>query len=293
MNRRKIVAGNWKMNKTFREGQELISEIAPMAADEVASGVELIVCPPFIHLHSVASQLAGNKQIAVGAQNCNEHDSGAYTGEVSAAMLSSIEVMYAILGHSERREYYGETNDWLAKKVNTVLEYNISPIFCCGESLSVREADDQVEFVCNQLTESLFHLTDEQFKQIVIAYEPIWAIGTGRTASPEQAAEMHTAIREHIRGRYAELADSVPILYGGSCKPGNAGELFAQPNVDGGLIGGASLVARDFIDIAHHFNSPVGSRTGSWNSCISTESNTASSVIFLLPRSPLSKMAPY
>lgn len=242
---RKIVAGNWKMNKTIDEGQELTSEIANMVNDEVMDEVQVILAPPFVHLSSVKSLIKGADKIALAAQNCSEHESGAYTGEVSAPMLASLGVSYVILGHSERREYFKETNEQLAKKVDQALSNGLQPIFCCGEALDIREAGTQNEFVTNQLKESLFHLSAEEFSKIVIAYEPIWAIGTGKTASSEQAQDMHKTLREFIKGQYgAEVADNLSILYGGSAKPGNAPELFACADVDGGLIGEVIKVTR-------------------------------------------------
>ncbi|MFN6943486.1 MAG: triose-phosphate isomerase [Cytophagaceae bacterium] len=249
--RRKIVAGNWKMNNTLEEGQKLTSEIVNMVGDEVTSDVELIICAPYIHLVSISKLL--NNKVALGAQNCHTKASGAYTGEISASMLKSAGVQFVILGHSERREYFKEANKELAEKVNIVLANGMTPLFCCGESLEQREKGIHIDFVKQQLTESLFHLSNEDFAKVVIAYEPIWAIGTGVTASSEQAQEMHKEIRQHLKSKYKELADKTAILYGGSCKPDNAKELFACADVDGGLIGGASLKSRDFIDIAKSF----------------------------------------
>lgn len=238
------------MNQTYQKGLELVSEVINMVQDEVNTDVKVVLCPPFIHLSKVADLIKGRKNIHLGAQNCADKASGAYTGEVSAEMLASVGVEYVILGHSERREYYGETNALLAEKVNLALANGLKPIFCCGESLTQRQEEDYKAIVSNQLTESLFHLDAAAFANIVIAYEPIWAIGTGLTASKEQAQEMHEVIRKHITGKYGEsVADATPILYGGSAKPSNAPELFANPDVDGGLIGGASLLSRDFTDI--------------------------------------------
>lgn len=252
--REKIVAGNWKMNKTLEEGQALTSEIVNMAKDEVKNDVTIILNPPFPLLNGVYKLIKDTKQIFLGAQNCSEHASGAFTGEVSVSMIKSVGAEYVILGHSERREYFKESNDLLAKKINIALENNLKPIFCCGESLEIREKGTYVEFVCNQITESLFHLTPEQFGKIIIAYEPIWAIGTGKTASSEQAQEMHLQIRKHVASKFGQdSADDLTILYGGSCNPKNARELFSNPDVDGGLIGGASLKSRDFIDIINSF----------------------------------------
>ncbi len=251
--RKKIVAGNWKMNKTLEEGKSLASEVVNMAGSEVSSDIKLILCPPYVYLTSV-SKLTEGSNVGVGAQNCHTKESGAYTGEISAPMLADIGIQYVILGHSERREYFNETNAQLAEKVNIALKNNIVPIFCCGETLPQREKGIHIDFVKQQLTESLFHLSEEDFKKIVIAYEPIWAIGTGVTASSAQAQEMHAEIRKHLASNYGQaVADETSILYGGSCKPDNAQELFACPDVDGGLIGGASLKSRDFIDIAKSF----------------------------------------
>ncbi len=251
--RKKIVAGNWKMNKTLDEGLALASEVISMVKDEVKNNAQAILCTPYISLASVAKLTEGTA-VAVGAQNCNEKESGAYTGEISVPMLKSIGTKYVILGHSERREYYAETNAQLAAKVDAVLKAGLTPIFCCGETLQQREKGIHIAFVNSQLTESLFHLSEELFKKVVIAYEPIWAIGTGVTASKEQAQEMHEKIRTHLASKYgAAVAEETSILYGGSCKPDNAKELFACKDIDGGLIGGASLKARDFVDIIKSF----------------------------------------
>jgi triosephosphate isomerase (TIM) len=252
--RKKIVAGNWKMNNSLEEGLKLSSEIIYMVQDEVRGDVEVVLCPPFIHLSKLHGLLQGVQRIHLGAQNCSDKASGAYTGEISAAMLASVGVHYVIIGHSERREYFQETNTQLAKKVDQALQMGLTPLFCCGETLQTREAEQHFEFVCQQLTESVFHLSPEAFSKLVIAYEPIWAIGTGRTASSQQAQEMHLALRQHVAATYGqEIANQLPILYGGSCKPDNARELFACPDVDGGLIGGASLKSRDFTDIIKSF----------------------------------------
>ena len=252
--RKNIVAGNWKMNKNLEEGTSLASEIVNIVADEVKDDVTVVLNPPFIHLNSVQHIVKDSEKVFLGAQNCSEHESGAYTGEISVGMLQSVGVQYVILGHSERREYFNESSEELASKVNTVLASGLTPIFCCGESLDIREKGTFVEYVSNQLTESLFHLSPEEFGKIVIAYEPIWAIGTGVTASSDQAQEMHAALRKHLAGKYGEeIADETSILYGGSCKPSNAEELFANPDVDGGLIGGAALNSRDFVGIIKSF----------------------------------------
>lgn len=251
MNRRQIVAGNWKMNMTLEEGTTLASSIIEKLK---TSQTSVILCPPFIHLHSLSMLVSGIPNISLGAQNCHFEKNGAFTGEVSAAMVKSSGAAYVILGHSERREFFHETDSMLAKKVNAVLSQGISPIFCCGEKLESREAGTQEEVVRTQLEGGLFHLDAEAFSNVVIAYEPVWAIGTGKTASKEQAQEMHHFIRQLISHRYnSELANLTTILYGGSCNPGNAHELFSQPDVDGGLIGGASLKADDFIAIINSF----------------------------------------
>lgn len=252
--RRKIVAGNWKMNNTIEDGEKLTSEIVNMVKEEVIDDVKIIIAPSFIHLSSTIGLLNGATNIDVSSQNCSENESGAFTGEVSVTMLNSIGVKYVIIGHSERREHNHETNEQLAKKVDAVLKQGLTPIFCCGETLTTREGGNQFDFVCNQLTEGLFHLNEADFKKVVIAYEPIWAIGTGVTASSDQAQEMHAVLRGHLATKYGkEIADSTSILYGGSCKPGNAKELFSCADVDGGLIGGASLKSRDFVDIVKSF----------------------------------------
>lgn len=252
--RKKIVAGNWKMNLSFEDGQKLTSEIVNMYRDEAIQDVIAVLNPPFPHLYPVKKLMGDTPGLALGAQNCADKESGAFTGEVSAKMLASFGVAYVILGHSERREYFHEGNALLAAKVNQALAHGLSPIFCCGESLTIRTAGMQEATVTAQLTESLFHLSPEEFSKVVIAYEPIWAIGTGVTASAEQAQEMHAALRAHIAANYGqEIAQATSILYGGSANPGNAKELFGKPDVDGGLIGGASLKSRDFVDILKSF----------------------------------------
>jgi triosephosphate isomerase (TIM) len=252
--RKQIVAGNWKMNKTYEEALALVSEVAFMANDEVNSGVQVIMATPFPYLIPLNKYLDKSPNIALAAQNCNDKASGAYTGEVSASMLASIDIKYVLIGHSERRQYFAESNAQLKDKVDLALASGITPIFCCGESLELRNGPDFLAFVANQLTESLFHLSPEEFSKIVIAYEPIWAIGTGLTASSEQAQEMHAYLRAHIATKYGpEIADNLSILYGGSCNEKNAAELFACADVDGGLIGGASLKSREFVNIAKSF----------------------------------------
>ncbi|WP_017731068.1 triose-phosphate isomerase [Nafulsella turpanensis] len=248
--RQKIVAGNWKMNTTADEGQKLTSEIVNMVQDEISADVQVILAPPFTHLQSVGKLIGSSKKIALAAQNVNENESGAYTGEVSAGMLQSVGVEWVIIGHSERREYFKESGEQLAKKINAALKGGLRPIFCCGEPLEVREKEEHEGHVKQQLQDSLFHLSKEQISKVVIAYEPVWAIGTGKTASAGQAQEMHKSIRRQIAEKWGEeVAGQLRILYGGSMKPDNAKELMDQPDVDGGLIGGASLKSRDFLQI--------------------------------------------
>jgi triosephosphate isomerase (TIM) len=247
--RKQIAAANWKMNLTYQQGERLLDEI--LAAEIILKAhQQTIFAVPFPYLLMSRSEVEDEKNYEVAAQNCHHQKNGAYTGEVSAEMLHSMNIRYCIIGHSERREYNAETNEMLARKIDLCLENYISPIFCCGEPLSVREAGTQNSYVETQLRESLFHLSAEKLSTIIIAYEPIWAIGTGRTASTGQAQEMHAYLRSVISGQYGNsVADMIPILYGGSVKAANAGEIFACTDVDGGLVGGASLVAADFIEI--------------------------------------------
>lgn len=248
--RKKIVAGNWKMNKVLDEAVALTSELVNMANDEVQGDVKVILCPPSIYLTTIKKYLENTPNFSLAAQNCSDKVSGAYTGEISAQMLQSIGVEYVLIGHSERRQYFNESNAVLAEKVNTALANGVSPIFCCGESLDQRQNEDYIGFVKNQITESLFHLSEEQLLSVVIAYEPIWAIGTGLTASAEQAQEMHAALRQHIASKYgAGVAEEISILYGGSVTAASAAELFSSPDIDGGLVGGASLKSREFTNI--------------------------------------------
>jgi triosephosphate isomerase (TIM) len=248
--RKKIVAGNWKMNKHLDEALILASEVVHMVKDEVTSNTETVLCVPFVYLSTLAKYVEGVPNVSLGAQNCHQKASGAYTGEVSAGMLKSIGVKYVILGHSERRQYFGETDALLAEKVNAALENDLLPIFCCGETLEQRNADGYLTLVANQLTDGLFHLSAADFAKVVIAYEPIWAIGTGLTASNEQAQEMHAFLRQHIAAKYGnEVAEATTIQYGGSVNEKNAEALFACPDVDGGLVGGASLKSREFANV--------------------------------------------
>ncbi|HAI75040.1 MAG TPA: triose-phosphate isomerase [Microscillaceae bacterium] len=249
--RKKIIAGNWKMHKTATEALALATEIIQMANDELHNQAHLVLIPPFVHLHSLSKLTAASSRVALGAQNCHHETQGAFTGEVSAAMLAAVPVQYVIVGHSERREYFQETPAQIAQKIDLLLAHHLTPIFCCGESLAVREAGNAYGYVSSQVIDSLFHLSPEAMAQVVIAYEPIWAIGTGKTATSTQAQEMHWHIRQEIAKKYGEsLALNLSILYGGSMKPDNAADLLACPDVDGGLVGGASLQSRDFINIA-------------------------------------------
>lgn len=249
--RKKIVAGNWKMNTIIGEGKELVNEIIKKM-QPVSSDVHLIIAPPFTHLCSIGKMIDGTR-LKLGAQNCADQAKGAYTGEVSAEMLKSVHCSYIILGHSERREYYGENAEKLIKKINLALDNGLTPIFCVGEKLQERDAGKHFEVISNQIKDVLFTLNDKQMSNIVIAYEPVWAIGTGKTATSDQAQEIHSFIRETISERFGKLSEEISILYGGSCKPSNAKELFAQRDIDGGLIGGAALKGDDFIGIAMSF----------------------------------------
>jgi len=244
--RKKIVAGNWKMNNNLQEGVSFAKDLQQVLNGKNLN-CEVVICTPYIHLASIANEISS---IGLGAQNCADKISGAYTGEVSADMIASTGAQYVIIGHSERRAYYGETNATLKEKVKLALANNLIPIFCIGEILPEREAGKQNEVVETQIKESLFHLNADDFNKIVLAYEPVWAIGTGVTATSDQAQEMHAFIRKVLSEKYGdELAKTTPILYGGSCNASNAKELFANPDVDGGLIGGASLSIDKFLPI--------------------------------------------
>ncbi|HEX2533093.1 MAG TPA: triose-phosphate isomerase [Chitinophagaceae bacterium] len=247
--RKQIAAANWKMNLSYQDAERLLDEILKDNI-ELQPHQQVIFAVPFPYLIMAKSEVDAENGYAIAAQNCYHKSSGAYTGEVSAEMLRSIGVRFCVLGHSERREYFGETNEQLAEKVNLCLGSDITPIFCCGEPLSIREAGTENEYVSRQLEESLFHLDADSLRKVVIAYEPIWAIGTGKTASSEQAQEMHRHIRSVLAGKWGEeVAADIPILYGGSVKGANAAELFGAPDVDGGLVGGASLNAGEFRTI--------------------------------------------
>lgn len=250
--RKKIVAGNWKMNTTLNEGVGLAKDVND-ALKNVTPKCDVIIAVPFTHLAPV-SQVIDQTKLGLGAENCADHKSGAYTGEVSAPMVASTGATYVILGHSERRQYYGETSEILREKVGLALENNLTPIFCIGEVLEERENGTYHEVVKKQIEEALFGLSAEDFGKLILAYEPVWAIGTGKTATDDQAEDMHAFIRGVIADRYGkEVAENTSILYGGSCKPSNAPQLFAKPNVDGGLIGGASLDAASFMGIVNAF----------------------------------------
>lgn len=250
--RKNIVAGNWKMNTTLDEGVELANDINTALHGKKVN-CDVIVCVPFTHLTSVNAVLEP-ELVGMGAENCSEHEKGAYTGEVSAAMVKSTGAQYVILGHSERRQYFGENNAQLLAKTKQALANSLKPIFCVGEVLEERENGSYNDVVKAQV-EALFELSPEDFSKIIIAYEPVWAIGTGKTATADQAQDMHAHIRGVIAAKYGkEIADNTSILYGGSCKPSNAAELFAKPDVDGGLIGGAALQADSFMGIIEAFD---------------------------------------
>lgn|SRR5574344_191432 len=250
--RKQIVAGNWKMNTTRPDGVELAEAIAAKSAS-VPSNIGLIVAPPFTHLSCVGKYLEGSR-VELSAQNCADHVSGAYTGEISVDMLKAVGCKWTILGHSERRQYYGETDQKLVEKVKLALAGGLGVILCVGENLSEREAGKHFEVCASQIKNVLYNFTAEDMKKVIVAYEPVWAIGTGKTATAEQAEEIHSHIRKVIADKFgASVADDMTILYGGSCKPSNAKELFAQKDIDGGLIGGAALKADDFIQIALSF----------------------------------------
>lgn len=245
--RKNVVAGNWKMNTTLEEGVELANQINSLLKGKTVN-CDVVVCVPFTHLTSVNAVLE-SELVKLGAENCSEHEKGAYTGEVSAAMVKSTGATHVILGHSERRQYFGENNEQLLAKTKLALANGLTPIFCVGEVLEERENGTYNDVVKCQV-EALFDLSAEDFGKIIIAYEPVWAIGTGKAATAEQAQDMHAHIRKVIEDKYGkEVAEDTSILYGGSCKPGNAPELFAKPDVDGGLIGGAALEAESFLGI--------------------------------------------
>lgn len=247
--RKQIAAANWKMNLTHQDGELLLNEILGQNIS-LGENQQAVFAVPFPYLVMANAKVSGKKNYFIAAQNCSNKQKGAYTGEVSVEMLESIGISFVVIGHSERREYFNETNQLLAEKVDICLAKNMTPVFCCGEPLEIREASTQNEYVEVQLRESLFHLDADAVSKVVIAYEPIWAIGTGKTASSEQAQEMHAHLRSVLAKQYGQnVADNISILYGGSVKGSNAEELFGQPDVDGGLVGGASLVASEFTAI--------------------------------------------
>lgn len=251
--RKKIVAGNWKCNTSVSEGIALAKQVSDIVIERGAKDVVVVLGTPFTHLTSVVAAVDSSR-IDVAAQNCAAEPKGAFTGEISVSMIQSTGATFVIIGHSERREYYHETSTILNKKVALTLTQGLTPIYCCGEALEIREAGTENDFVKNQLEETIFNLSAEDFGKIVIAYEPIWAIGTGRTASSQQAQDMLAFIRQLIAEKYNQsIAEECSILYGGSCSPANANELFAQPDIDGGLIGGASLKSEDFLAIINAY----------------------------------------
>jgi len=251
MSAKKIVAGNWKMNKTLSEGLVLIENVLK---GNLPDDVLVIFGTPYIHLNEAIKLVNSKKNIAIAAQNCHQEDKGAFTGEISIEMIKSIGIQYVIVGHSERRQYFGDTDEIVGIKVKKCLDHQIVPIYCCGEALEIRESGNHIDFVINQLHNSLGNLSKDEMAKVIIAYEPVWAIGTGKTASPEEAQEMHAAIRNYFTKQYgAEVANNISILYGGSCNAKNAQTLFSKKDVDGGLIGGASLIADDFLSIINSY----------------------------------------
>lgn len=253
--RKQIAAANWKMNLTIQEAEKLMDDIIA-SPHTLAAHQQVIFAVPFPYLQMAQQKITGKTNVYVAAQNCYNKKSGAYTGETSVDMLLSLGVHHVVLGHSERREYFNESNSFLAEKVDICLANNVTPIFCCGEPLSIREAGTQNEFVSKQLEESLFHLSADDIQKIIIAYEPIWAIGTGKTATSEQAQEIQAYLRSVIAAKYGnDVAENISILYGGSVKAANAKELFANKDVDGGLVGGASLIAAEFVAIINALKS--------------------------------------
>ncbi len=252
--RKKLVVANWKMNKVYVEGLILANTIIA-GLEKNQGAAEVVICPPFIHIQTIYNMLKEHLKLHVGAQNCHYNYQGAYTGEVSAAMLKSVGAEYIILGHSERRTYNNETPEIISKKIKNVISESLTPIFCCGEDFQIREKKEHFKFVKSQIEESLFDLSAESFSKIIIAYEPVWAIGTGIVAEPEQAQEMHLSIRDFIASKYGnDLADVIPIIYGGSCNASNSKMLFNQKDIDGALVGSASLKAEEFLEIVKNRN---------------------------------------
>jgi triosephosphate isomerase len=248
--RNKIIAGNWKMYNTLQDATKLVNDLIIELENQDLGANRAIIIPPYLYIKELGESLKRNPSIFIGAQNCHFEKEGAFTGEISAQMLASVGTQYVVLGHSERRQYFNEDNAMLAKKVNAVLAEDLIPIYCCGETLEERENNQHFTLIQQQIEEGLFHLSADEIKTVIVAYEPVWAIGTGKTASPEQAQEIHAHIRELFSKKYGqETADNLHILYGGSVKPNNAAELFSQQDIDGALVGGASLKAADFAAI--------------------------------------------
>lgn len=248
--RQKIIAGNWKMHKTYTQAINLTKDLLKKLKDHSLDQKLVILCPPFIHLQPVSELIKDVPHVHSGGQNCHQEVEGAFTGEISALGIKSVGADYLILGHSERRHLFGETDELIAQKVEISLGADLEVIFCCGERLKERQDNQHFHTVREQIQNSLFHLPAEDFSKIMIAYEPVWAIGTGHTATPDQAQEIHAFIRDFVTAKYGnEIGDNLHILYGGSVKPGNAAELFSQPDIDGALVGGASLKSEDFFQI--------------------------------------------
>lgn len=251
--RKKLVAGNWKMNLNYGEAKQLLAKLIEIKS-QFNPATEVVICPPAIYLSAFSEHLRNHPEIKLGAQNCYFQDTGAFTGETSPLQLKSLGVKYCIIGHSERREHFNESYEVLSKKVKALLKHDITPIFCCGEQLEVRNSNVHKEFIMKQIEDSLFQLKPNEISEIVIAYEPIWAIGTGKTATAEQAQEVQGLIRARITKQFGDqVGNAMTIIYGGSCKGDNAKELFAQADVDGGLVGGASLNAEEFLQISNSF----------------------------------------
>lgn len=246
----KIVAGNWKMNTDLERGLALTKEIEGICKDEVHNNAEVILCPPFISLASIVKLTSGNDKIKIGAQNCHQENKGAFTGSISCGMIKSTGATHVIIGHSERRQYAHEGNELLSEKVKIALDHGLIPIYCFGETQVERKSGQYITVIEDQIMEGVLGLSKEDFAKVILAYEPVWAIGTGETATPEQANDIHAMVRKQVSDHYdITTGNAVRILYGGSVKPNNASELFNQPDIDGGLIGGAALEARSFIEI--------------------------------------------
>tara|TARA_B100000902_G_scaffold221471_1_gene210410 strand:+ start:36187 stop:36942 length:756 start_codon:yes stop_codon:yes gene_type:complete len=250
--RKRIVTGNWKMNLNYKEALSLVTDVIDNIPKN--TNIEVIFAPSYLYLSEISNMCRALDNIKIAAQDCSVEGIGAFTGDVSASMILSVNADYVIIGHSERRKYYNESNVFLKNKVNRVLDSNLGIIFCCGESIIQRENNEHFDLIESQLNESLFHLSRDEFKNIIIAYEPIWAIGTGVNATAEQAQEIHKFIRRMIKDRYgSDISEEVSVLYGGSCNPSNAKDLFNKDDIDGGLIGGASLQSQNFLSIINSF----------------------------------------